>query len=665
MGKITAKMFSGNAAFEAATAYVADEAFKGHLTDMRAAGSNRSFRQAVQSAQANTDVKQCGKRSMHVIVTLDDSDFARLEVLCGANQIFTLNRGGAASPRSHSGKSTKPAVKPITPKKPTKPVAKPVTPKKPTKPAAKPVTPKKPTKPATKPATPKKPTKPAAKPVTPKKPTKPAAKPVTPKKPTKPVAKPVSKPPVKKPAASGPAIDAYITGLNYDPRVILSIVPDGTTSALPVKGREAVGNAVIICTTTRHTLQKNLSEVAILSPAAGVIFPGALIRADQDMMDGHPQPIVLPRAKVTLNLDLPGLKEPGGQVVPTSSNVMKYLNKALEEWNKIPASQGYVNAARSILQVSQSFSSQQVALELGFKAEWASGNASAQVGVASTTEKSVVVAYFKQVFYTISMDPPETPSKLFAASVTVKQAQQAFDEAHPPAYVRSIDYGRILMIKMESSKVDTALNLKAAFQQASMSGSIDASYREIIQNSTFTVLAIGGGAETPVKMFSGSSETSLRELQAYIAADAVYRRDNPGLPIAYTVAFLKDNSFAIMGSSADYTETVCVRFNNGFVRFDHAGGYVAKFEIDWVEPDAEGNYTVNRQWTSGEKTAGYSESIDIPGDAKNVHLKAWAMTGLVWDPWGEILNIVVDGPDNKTYRVTGTTLDRHWDNPTS
>ncbi len=337
-------------------------------------------------------------------------------------------------------------------------------------------------------------------------------------------------------------------------------MPDGTTSAQPVKGRQTVGNAVIICTTTQHTLKKNLSEVAILSPSAGVIFPGALIRADQDMMEGHPQPIVLPRAKLNLNLDLPGLKEPGGMVLPNSSNVMKFLNKALEQWNKIPASQGYVNAARSFLQVSQSFSSQQVALELGFKAEWASGNASAQVGVASTTEKSVVVAYFKQVFYTISMDPPETPASVFAASVTLKQAQRAFDEAHPPAYVRSIDYGRILMIKMESSKVDTSFNLKAAFQQGAFAGNVEASYKEIVQNSTFTVLAIGGGAETPVKMFSGSSEASLKELQDYIAADAVYRRDNPGLPIAYTVAFLKDNSFARMGNSADYTETVCVRY---------------------------------------------------------------------------------------------------------
>jgi thiol-activated cytolysin len=100
-----------------------------------------------------------------------------------------------------------------------------------------------------------------------------------------------------------------------------------------------------------------------------------------------------------------------------------------------------------------------------------------------------------------------------------------FDEAHPPAYVRSVDYGRILMIKMESN-VDNSIDLKAAFQQGEFGGSLDMKYREVFRNSTFTVLAIGGGAETPAKMFSGVSDDSLKELEQYIATDTVYREDN-------------------------------------------------------------------------------------------------------------------------------------------
>jgi thiol-activated cytolysin len=354
-------------------------------------------------------------------------------------------------------------------------------------------------------------------------------------------------------------IDAYIASLNYDPRVLLSVVPDGTTSSVPVKTREALGNSVVICTKKDHSVKKNLDEVAILSPTAGVVFPGALVLADENMVDGRPTPIALSRHPATLSLDLPGLADPSGTVVPDYSELQKFLNGKLEMWNTVPASQGYANAARSILQITKSFASQQVALDLGFNAKWASGSASAQLGVASTSEKSVIIAYYKQVYYRVTMDTPRPASSAFSGDVTLEQAQQAFDHARPPAYVRSVDYGRILLVRMESSSVDTSINLKGAFEQATtggvhVGGDLSATYKNIIQNSNFTVLVIGGGAESPVQMFNGGSEADLKGLQDYISKDAKYRRDNPGLPIAYTIAFLKDNQFARMGCSTDYRE---------------------------------------------------------------------------------------------------------------
>lgn len=87
----------------------------------------------------------------------------------------------------------------------------------------------------------------------------------------------------------------YIAGLNYDPRVLLSVVQDGATQTVPVKERTAQSNAVVICTKTRTSLKKNLSEVAILSPSSGVVFPGALVLADENLMEGHPTPIALER----------------------------------------------------------------------------------------------------------------------------------------------------------------------------------------------------------------------------------------------------------------------------------------------------------------------------------------------------------------------------------
>jgi thiol-activated cytolysin len=139
--------------------------------------------------------------------------------------------------------------------------------------------------------------------------------------------------------------------------------------------------------------------------------------------------------------------------------------------------------------------------------------------------------------------------------------------------------------------------------------------------------------------------------------DATYRRDNPGRPVAYTVAFLKDHEFAKMGFTTEYTETVCKRYPNGFVRLEHRGAYVARFRVGWEVPEAPVGQR-EQSWESGDKTAGYTQQIDLPGDARAVHIQAWVDTWVAWDRWQEALNVWEDGPSNKIYTIGGSTLDR-------
>ena len=231
-------------------------------------------------------------------------------------------------------------------------------------------------------------------------------------------------------------IDHFIRSLNYDPRIILAVAPDGDVSTLPLTTAQKGNNEVVVCKTIQHKLTKNLSEVAILSQGA-VAFPGALLVADGHLQSGAPTPIGLRRGKLTLTVDLPGLQNPSGQVDPTTSGVQTFLNEKLEEWNKLTENnqsyQNYRNAARSILNYSTAYARQQVAASLGFKAEWASGAASAQLDVSSTTERSVVLCYYKQVFYTVKVNTPAAPSEVFDPSVTLADVRDVVPtQPRPP-----------------------------------------------------------------------------------------------------------------------------------------------------------------------------------------------------------------------------------------
>ncbi len=459
-------------------------------------------------------------------------------------------------------------------------------------------------------------------------------------------------------------IDAYIRSLDYDPRDLLSIEESGSTEALPPLNKTNAGNSVVVCTNTNRSLNKDLNDVAILSPTAGVIFPGALVRANDRLAEGKPDPIALARSPVTLRVDLPGLAEGGTVVVdnPTNSSVQAGIDKLLDRWNETAAAEGYVNKARSYLSITKAYSSQQLALDLGFSSKWTSGDVAAKISASSSRESSVAVAYFRQVFYTVVFDTPASPSSVFSVDVTADDLRGQTGDDDPPAYVRSVDYGRIVMIKMETASSETKTSLEGALNQVISGGvqvgaEVNAKYANIVNNSTFTVVALGGN---PGAAATISQPKDLENLSELIASGSTYGKGNPGAPISYTVAFLKDNQIATLAFTTSYTEKECVQYNNGFIGLSHAGAYVARFFASWDEQDEAGDYH-GQQWESGKKTAGYNHQVDLPGDAVNVRIRAEAATGLVWDPWGQVFSCNEKGPTNLIYKAGGTTLNRTWE----
>jgi thiol-activated cytolysin len=464
-------------------------------------------------------------------------------------------------------------------------------------------------------------------------------------------------------AADQNKIDEFVFGLKYDPAVILAIVKDGDKIATPVRDRSKSSTAVIITTKTRHSLAKNLSDIAMLRPTGGVVWAGALVKADEQLMDGQPTPISGKRAPMTISVDLPGLDKSGVEVKdPSTSAVQDAVTKLVKDWLADPNHRGWVNPARSYFEMTSAYTSQQASLDMSINAKWATGDAAAQITVSSDSKVSTVMAYYKQVFYTATMDTPTTPGSVFDPSVTVKSlTDQGVGDKHPPAYIRSVDYGRILMIKMSTSTSETSANLRAAFQQATEAASggvkIDGKYSSILQSSTFQVLALGGGAPKVAK-FTGSDE-GLKELKNYITDGSTLAPGNPGIAISYNVAFLKDNVLAAMGFTTDYTETESVVYPNGWIGLWQDGWYVARFKVTWQDLKDDGSLGPEQKWESGNMTLGQTHKLQLAGDATTIRIIATEDSGLGW--W-DAMDTVENGPTNRWYRIYGTTLGPHWDN---
>ena len=190
-----------------------------------------------------------------------------------------------------------------------------------------------------------------------------------------------------------------------------------------------------------------------------------------------------------------------------------------------------------------------------------------------------------------------------------------------------------------------------------MSVGVDAKakYDKILSNSAITVVTMGGNAETTSEAVSARSAADLMPIIK--GKNAVYSKNNPGVPIAYTVKFIKDNSIAKMGSTAEYTTTDCQELSNIWIKVEHSGAFIGHFTVTWDEP---GKPTQVRK--EHGKTAGFQLKFDFPGDATNIRLKMENDTGLVWQPQREIFNRALQPTDlNCSYVIHGTTLGSGFD----
>ncbi|MCB9208352.1 MAG: thiol-activated cytolysin family protein [Ignavibacteriales bacterium] len=364
----------------------------------------------------------------------------------------------------------------------------------------------------------------------------------------------------------------YISKLSYNSEEMLNYQQ---TNGLPSErdvlsdSSETIenGDYVTICKNTEYNLRKNFEEVAILRPSNGVIWPGALVKGNQSLMDGVPEEIGIDRAPITISVDLPGIGENGIRTIqnPKLSNVDAAIDSALQWWNDNAYEEGYVNAANSSYSVSSSYSSKQLALDVDLNVEWAAGSVSSQFNFTSDEEKKVVMMVYKQAFYDVRFDRPTSPESVFSDQVSLKDVEEVINNSVAPAYIKTVTYGRIIMFRMETINSYKSVDVEGALNYAggaSVDANVKATYDEILETSSINLVILGGNAEVATEAISSPGDdanTILERVQGVIKGkNAVYSKDNPGVPIGYSVFYLKDNSLAKLGYTTEYKAKECI-----------------------------------------------------------------------------------------------------------
>ena len=426
-------------------------------------------------------------------------------------------------------------------------------------------------------------------------------------------------------------IKTYLNNLSYNPDEMLNVQSDTGTSSENLDSSAGTAAGITVnCSTDSYNIRSNFENVAIFDPGLGVIYPGALVKGNSGMLDGVPEPLQVPRAPTKLRVLLPGIGSGGNVTVddPSFTNVDASIDEVLEYWNSEIATQGYEIDSDAYFESTTAYSSQQFSLDLGVSAEWSKGSSfEGQFQYGTSTTSNTAAVLYRQVFYDVIMESPASPASVLADDVSLADIKSIINAGTPPAYVSSVSYGRIIMIRLEAEEIITTVNLAAALEYAAVSkkGEVDVNsdYEEVLEKSTISVVTIGGNAEVASQVITGTSlEEGPGSLNDVIGGEnALYSRDNPGAPIAYTIKYLKDDKIAKMGYSTDYTATTCSAEDYFHDKIKVINDFDVKNIRVKINYDGGSDLPADTEWQKGEFITIKDETemeFQVPPGAYNV-----------------------------------------------
>jgi len=358
----------------------------------------------------------------------------------------------------------------------------------------------------------------------------------------------------------GAAINALIASAGH-------LTTDKQADPEPVKKNEPVTKTVtddkgdsFSCTYTDYSLTKVPEKFVALNPNADVLWPGSLVQG-KSMAGGVLDPIPVKRAPGTITLTL--ASGGGGPFSKRMENPS--LSAAIEAQNEILA--GYTGATPAMFsyKFESIYSSQQLSVAVDANVKGTNWSAAGSLAVDKSDAKSRMLIQFTQSYFTMAFDPPQGAAGVFDPSVTPEDIAPYAQEGNPPVYVSSVTYGRIFYLLLESS--ESQLDLEAAVKGSYQGGaiSVDASlrtkWRNIINNSTINAYGLGGNAQ--LALSAVVAPTQADRIEKFLVDGANFDKQNPGVPISYTIRHLTDSSQVKLALTTEYTAKNCVATDSG------------------------------------------------------------------------------------------------------
>ncbi len=361
----------------------------------------------------------------------------------------------------------------------------------------------------------------------------------------------------------GQTIDEYISNLD-DLTVSEPKVAEGGRSEPQREGDYQ-------CTSQNLQETRQYDKLVALSANSESLWPGAIVAGDS-VYTGLFTQLVLDRAPLAVSVSLENLAGGKSTIMqrPSLSDFREAIGHILQ------ANVTGATPANIYSEIEEVHSEQQLTLALGASVSYVGVKVNADFNWNQRDVMSRYVVKYTQAYYTVDVDQPAEASAFFTPAVTVDHVRAKMGPGNPPVYVSSITYGRMLVFTFESrySSEELGAALDFAYKGGvEVTGNTSVKYRDVISSSKITAYVLGGSGGV-----AAESIDSYDALMNFIKTGGNYSRESPGAPIAYKLAYLKDNSPARLSFTTDYSVKECHRVTQKVkvtvksIKVENAGG---------------------------------------------------------------------------------------------
>lgn len=423
--------------------------------------------------------------------------------------------------------------------------------------------------------------------------------------------------------------DAVAIGQPFTAPPADTTVDVGTTES----EREENGRR-LACLTTERRLTKRLLDFVNLSEATdlypGAILQGASLREGQLTSIGD-----FPREAVRLTftgLDF-GAENVSRTVLPNLADVTSAIRDVTGGGARNIGLNSYE------YRVSEAYSQEQALVSLGLSKSLAGViGIGGSADFSETSQWSHVYVYFRQTYFTVSMENPANAAGLFAAGTNPADLAARIRPDNPAAYVKQVSYGRILAARISTRQREKQRSLRAAVNgllSGALSGSGSWESSSLLRDCEYELKVYGGKAENLPQNLNG--------IRQFIEGGLAFDANTNALPVAFVANYLNDNSRFVRGDEATFRTTECrdmTETRSFEVSFDHFG--IIK-HCDSIDINDYGVFSYDISLYLRDSLIGqFSESELERGSNGRINLQQRFQVDNLFGEPGECLRVVVN-----------------------